>query len=41
MYVNEWTVDMGEAGKKSIRLFLQRGAERGLIPKVGEIAFVD
>lgn len=41
MYVNDWTVDMGEAGKRSIRLFLERGAERGLIPKVGEIEFID
>ncbi|HXG23153.1 MAG TPA: MqnA/MqnD/SBP family protein [Chthonomonadales bacterium] len=41
MYVNDWTVDMGEEGKRSIRLFLERGAERGLTPKVGEIEFVD
>jgi 1,4-dihydroxy-6-naphthoate synthase len=41
MYVNLWTVDLGEAGKKSIRLFLQRAEERGLIPAVGEVEFVD
>lgn len=41
MYVNDWTVDMGEAGKRSIRLFLQRGVERGLLPPVGEVEFVD
>jgi 1,4-dihydroxy-6-naphthoate synthase len=41
MYVNDWTVDLCEAGKESIRLFLRRGAEQGHIPAVGEIDFVD
>ncbi len=41
MYVNDWTVDLGEAGKRSIRLFLTRGVERGLIPPLGEVEFVD
>lgn len=34
MYVNERTLDMGEEGVRSIRLFLQRGAEIGLVPAV-------
>lgn len=41
MYVNDWTVDMGEAGKRSIRLFLGRAAERGLIPPLSEVEFVE
>lgn len=41
MYVNDWTVDLGENGREAIRLFLQRGIERGLIPAVGSIEFVD
>ncbi len=41
MYVNDWTVELGERGKESIRLFLSRGEERGLIPAVGEIEFVE
>jgi 1,4-dihydroxy-6-naphthoate synthase len=41
MYVNDWTVDMGEAGKRSIQMFLDRGVERGLIPAVGQIEFVE
>lgn len=41
MYVNNWTVDMGEAGKRSIRLFLEEARSRGLAPSVGEIDFVD
>src|SRR5579872_2895180 len=36
MYVNDWTVDLGEAGKQSICLFLRRAEESGLIPPVGE-----
>jgi 1,4-dihydroxy-6-naphthoate synthase len=40
MYVNRRTVDMGEEGKKSIRLFLERGAAAGIVPAVGEIDFV-
>lgn len=40
MYVNERTLDMGEEGVKSIRLFLKRGAEIGLVPAV-EVEVVD
>ncbi len=40
MYVNDWTVDLGEPGRRSIRLFLQRGAESGLIPELGDVEFV-
>lgn len=41
MYVNNWTVDMGEAGKRSIQLFLDRAVERGLIPNIGPVEFVE
>ncbi len=41
MYVNEWTRDMGDAGKESIRLFLTRGHEAGIIPHLPPIDFVD
>jgi 5,8-dihydroxy-2-naphthoate synthase len=40
MYVNRRTVDLGEDGRKSIRLFLQRGAQAGIIPSVPDIDFV-
>ena len=40
MYVNDWTVDMGERGKESIRLFLARAAERGYIPQGISVDFV-
>jgi 1,4-dihydroxy-6-naphthoate synthase len=41
LWVNERTVDMGEEGKRAIRLFLKRGEEKVLIPPMGEIQFVD
>jgi 1,4-dihydroxy-6-naphthoate synthase len=40
MYVNDWTLDMGERGKQSIRLFLQRAAAQGLIPAEVPVDFV-
>ncbi len=41
MYVNNWTVDMGEPGKRSIQMFLDRAAEQGLIAPVGPVEFVE
>jgi 5,8-dihydroxy-2-naphthoate synthase len=41
MYVNDWTLDMGERGEESIRLFLGRAAERGYIPPGVPIDFVE
>ena len=40
MYVNHWTLDYGEKGRDSIRRFLKRGFERGLIPRQPELEFV-
>ncbi len=40
MYVNRRTVDLGDDGRASIRLFLQQGVERGIVPAVREIDFV-
>ena len=40
MYVNSWTLDYGERGRESIRLFLGRAHERGLIPHHPELEFV-
>ncbi len=40
MYVNRWTLDLGEAGRESIRLFLRRGHEAGVIPRAPEVEFV-
>ena len=40
MYVNPWTIDYGDAGRKAVRELLRRGHEAGLIPDTGEIDFV-
>ncbi|MCC7519979.1 MAG: ABC transporter substrate-binding protein [Verrucomicrobiae bacterium] len=40
MYVNGYTVDYGEAGRRAIREFLSRGAAAGFIPAVEKIEFV-
>ncbi len=38
MYVNELTLDYGERGRAAVELFLRRGADAGLVPRV-EITF--
>jgi 1,4-dihydroxy-6-naphthoate synthase len=40
MYVNHWTLDYGERGRESIRRFLGRAFEQGLIPHRQELEFV-
>jgi len=39
MYVNDLTVDMGEAGRRAIREFLGRGARQGYVPGDVELDF--
>ena len=33
MYVNDWTRDYGEAGRRAVQLLLDRGAEAGILPR--------
>jgi 1,4-dihydroxy-6-naphthoate synthase len=40
MYVNDFTRDMGERGRKACQLMLDRAADSGLIPSKVEIEFV-
>ena len=40
MYVNHWTLDYGDKGRESIRRFLGRAFERGLLPRRQELEFV-
>lgn len=40
MYVNHWTLDYGEAGRESIRLFLGQAYEKGLIRRLPALEFV-
>jgi len=41
MYVNDWTRDYGEAGRKAVQLLLDRGFEAGVIPVKIEAEFLD
>ncbi|MBT5927015.1 MAG: ABC transporter substrate-binding protein [Verrucomicrobia bacterium] len=40
MYVNDWTLDYGDKGRETIRRFLDRAFEKGLIPHRQELEFV-
>ncbi|HTI71856.1 MAG TPA: MqnA/MqnD/SBP family protein [Candidatus Limnocylindria bacterium] len=40
MYVNHWTLDYGDAGRESIRRFLNRGQALGVLPQVPPLEFV-
>jgi predicted solute-binding protein len=40
MYVNEWTIDYGDIGRRAVRELLQRGNMAGLVPAAGEIDFI-
>lgn len=40
MYVNEWTLNYGETGKKAVQLLLDRGTEAGIITKSVQVEFV-
>jgi 1,4-dihydroxy-6-naphthoate synthase len=33
MYVNEWTRDYGDAGRRAVQLLLDRGYEAGVVPQ--------
>jgi len=40
MYVNHWTIDYGDAGRRAVRELLRRGHESGLVPATPDIDFV-
>ncbi len=41
MYVNDWTLDYGERGRQAVQTLLDRGFERGLLPRRVRAEFVD
>jgi 1,4-dihydroxy-6-naphthoate synthase len=41
MYVNDWTRDYGEAGRRAVQLLLDRGHEAGILPQAIQAEFVD
>ncbi len=40
MYVNDFTLDWGESGRKAVHELLRRGSEAGIVPSVDRIDFV-
>ncbi len=41
MYVNHWTLDYGEKGRKAIKTILKRGFEAGIIDQETDVEFLD
>ena len=41
MYVNDWTRDYGQAGRRAVQLLLDRGYEAGILPRRVEAEFID
>ena len=41
MYVNDWTRDYGEAGRRAVQLLLDKGHEAGILPEPVKAEFVD
>jgi 1,4-dihydroxy-6-naphthoate synthase len=39
MYVNDYTIDYGERGRKAVQLLLQRAHEAGIIPSPVQLEF--
>ena len=40
MYVNKWTLDYGEEGRRAVRELLARGASAGLVPSSFQVEFL-
>jgi 1,4-dihydroxy-6-naphthoate synthase len=41
MYVNDWTLDYGDRGRRAIRELLARGVAAGIIPRSVTVEFVE
>ena len=41
MYVNEWTLDYGKRGRTAVQTLLDRGYEKGVLPKQTQAEFVE
>jgi 1,4-dihydroxy-6-naphthoate synthase len=41
MYVNDWTLDYGERGRQAVQALLDRGFEKGLLPRRVQAEFVE
>jgi len=40
MYVNDWTLDYGDRGRKAVKQFLERGVQSGIITRPVHVEFV-
>jgi 1,4-dihydroxy-6-naphthoate synthase len=40
MYVNDWTLDFGEVGRKAVATLLERGHQAGVIPHPVQLEFI-
>jgi 1,4-dihydroxy-6-naphthoate synthase len=40
MYVNQWTLDYGDVGRKAVRTLLREAVNAGIVPDCGDIDFV-
>jgi len=40
LYVNDFSIDLGDKGKEAIRLLLNKGAEKGILPVIPEDIFL-
>jgi 1,4-dihydroxy-6-naphthoate synthase len=40
MYVNQWTIDYGDIGRRAVRELLHRAADIGMVPPTPAIEFV-
>ena len=40
MYVNDWTLDFGDVGRKAVALLLDRGYQAGIIPQPVPLDFI-
>jgi 1,4-dihydroxy-6-naphthoate synthase len=40
MYVNDWTLDYGDRGRRAVRQFLARGVDAGIIERPVDVHFV-
>jgi 1,4-dihydroxy-6-naphthoate synthase len=40
MYVNDFTLDMGEEGRRALETLFERGARAGIVPPLGELEII-
>jgi 1,4-dihydroxy-6-naphthoate synthase len=40
MYVNQWTLDYGDDGRRAVEEMLRRGHQAGIVPEIGDLEFI-